>query len=136
MKNEYEEGNFEELSYFAISFAGSRMMPPAILGGFTLSAIFFLNSVAQSIIEWYWADTLGIIFYICFMLFIITSIFFDIFGGQAQKLEFKNLDLSEKKKKIIGIINKINVTNKLLLATELIMICSMIYSGVMVIMGG
>ncbi|MFX1325303.1 MAG: hypothetical protein ACFE8N_10115 [Promethearchaeota archaeon] len=112
------------------------MMPPAILGGFTLTANIFLISISQSIDTFYWSDILGIIFYICFMSFIITSILFDIYGGQAQKLELKKLEISDKIRIIIRIINRINFVNKLLLITEGIMIFSMLYSGIAYIMGG
>ncbi|MFW9825921.1 MAG: hypothetical protein ACFFE4_23480 [Candidatus Thorarchaeota archaeon] len=136
MKIDYENRNYEELSYFAINFAGARMMPPAILGGFTLTANIFLISISQSIDTFHWSDLLGIIFYVCFMSFIITSILFDIYGGQAQKLELKNIEISDKIRIIIRIINRINFVNKLLVATEVIMIFSMLYSGIAYIMGG
>ena len=115
MKNDYEDRNYEELSNFAVSFAGSRIMPSAVLGGFTLSTIIFLLSISQPIEEHHWSDTLAIIFYICFILFILTSILFNIYGGQAQKLMLQNLELSEKKNIVLKIINRIFIVNKMLI---------------------
>ncbi|MHA1916210.1 MAG: hypothetical protein ACW97V_17815 [Promethearchaeota archaeon] len=97
MTNEFENRHFEELSSFSINFSQSRIMPLAILSGFTLSAIFFLNSIGQNYDELRWSDILGITFYVCFMLFVIASILFDIYAGQAQKLELKDLELIIKK---------------------------------------
>jgi hypothetical protein len=70
------------------------------------------------------------------MLFIITSIFFDIYGGQAQKLELRNLEISVKKKEILRIISRIFIVNKILLGREVIMVLSMIYSGIGTIITG
>ncbi|MHA2035219.1 MAG: hypothetical protein ACW98X_02220 [Promethearchaeota archaeon] len=136
MHNEYENRDYEELTNFAISFASSRIMPPAILGGFTLTAIIFLISISQTIVGYHWTDMLALVFYICFMLYIVTSILFDIYAGQAQKLTLKDIEISEKKRIIIRIMDKIDIVNKILLLTEVIMIVSMIFSGLIMTLGG
>ena len=108
-------------------------MFPAILGGFTLSGLFYLISISEPVVEIIWADLVGTMFYVTFLTYMLSAITFVLAQGKAHKTELKSIEESEKKKILVKLIRWITIGDYILISAIILMMSSMIYSGIVII---
>jgi len=128
-KSEFEDKDFEDLFAYVVRFAATRRQVPSLLAGFTLSSLFFIISIVDPIVEFFWLDLLGFIFFNCFLSFMITAMTVYFSEGQAHKLKLRNIEMAEKKKRLLKVIHRLSLFDYILYLTVFSMLFSMIYAA-------